>query len=176
MRQLLKEKLKQAKEVMKYQADKHRIDKQFVIGDWVYLKSKNIHTERPSKKLDYMMLGPFKITGITQNFSYQLALPPQYHHIYPIHHVSMLEPHYRNPPDEEALGPIIVDDEPEFTIKRILKYKCAGRGVKYLVKWEGWGEEDATWEPYDALKDTEAMEAYEKRALTMPTRKRKGKY
>ena len=38
MLQLLKHHLQRAQSRMKSQADKHRVDRQFVIGDWVYLK------------------------------------------------------------------------------------------------------------------------------------------
>ena len=35
---------------------------EYKIGDMVWLSTKNIHTERPSKKLDHKRIGPYKVT------------------------------------------------------------------------------------------------------------------
>ena len=42
-------------------ADWHRKDVEYKVGDKVWLLTKNIKTERPSKKLNHKMVGPFKI-------------------------------------------------------------------------------------------------------------------
>ena len=41
--------------------DKKRKDTSYKIEDKIFLLMKNIDTMRPSKKLDYKMIGPFKI-------------------------------------------------------------------------------------------------------------------
>ena len=37
-----------------------------------------------------------------------------------------------------------------------------GKPIEYLVQWEGYPDEEATWEPYDNIKGTaeEALVAY----------------
>ena len=47
-------------------ADRHRksVEDKYKVGDSVWLSTKNIKTERPSKKLDYKMVGPFKIKAL----------------------------------------------------------------------------------------------------------------
>jgi hypothetical protein len=44
-------------------------------GDRVYMLTKNFGTKRPSKKLDYVKVGPFLIIKQTGPVNYQVALP-----------------------------------------------------------------------------------------------------
>jgi len=46
-------------------------------GDLVWLLPRNIKNTRPSKKLDYKIIGPFKILAKIGTSAYKLALPPQ---------------------------------------------------------------------------------------------------
>ena len=64
----------EAQEVMSRQANKHRKDVDYEIGDMVFLNSRNIKTQRPSKKLDDKMLGPFKIIAKVGR-AFRLELP-----------------------------------------------------------------------------------------------------
>ena len=45
-------------------ADQHQKSVKYQMGDNVWLSTKNIKTERPSKKLDHKMVGPFKIKAL----------------------------------------------------------------------------------------------------------------
>jgi hypothetical protein len=49
----------------------------FKEGDIVYLATRNISTKRPSKKLDYKYIGPYKITQKISENNYKLDLPPK---------------------------------------------------------------------------------------------------
>ena len=74
-------------------ADKHwtlRLD--FKIRDKVFVKSDNICTTWPSKKLTEKYLEPFEIIAQVSSISFTLRLPDSMRSIYPIFHVSMLEP------------------------------------------------------------------------------------
>jgi hypothetical protein len=54
------------------------------------------------------------------------------------------------------------DDQLEYEIEKILTHRKAAHGsVSYLVKWKGYNDVDATWEPGFSLKDTVALEDYE---------------
>src|SRR3979490_2978708 len=64
----------------------------FKIGDKVFVKSDNIQTTRPSKKLSEKYLGPFKIIAQVGSVSFTLRLPENMRAIHPVFHVSMLEP------------------------------------------------------------------------------------
>ena len=45
-------------------------------GDMVWFLPRNVHTTRPSKKLDYKKIGPFKILAKIGTSAYKLAFPP----------------------------------------------------------------------------------------------------
>ena len=56
----------------------------------VYLAIKNITTKKPSKKLDYKYLEPYKVIKRISENNYQLNLPPKVR-IYPIFYISLLK-------------------------------------------------------------------------------------
>ena len=56
----------------------------------VYLAIKNIITKRPSKKLDYKYLRPYKVIKRISENNYQLDLPFKVR-IYPIFYISLLK-------------------------------------------------------------------------------------
>ena len=56
----------------------------FKIGDKVFVKSDNIRTTRPSKKLAEKYLGPFEIIAQVGSVSFTLCLPNSMRSIHPI--------------------------------------------------------------------------------------------
>src|SRR5436190_438213 len=73
-----------------YDAKHKRIE--FAVGDKVWLLTPNIHTERPSKKLDWKRFGPYTISERIGLQAYRLDLPASMK-IHPVFHVSLLEPY-----------------------------------------------------------------------------------
>ena len=63
-------------------------------GNKVWLLYKNILSRRPSKKLNYIKLGLFKIKKKITEVNYKLDLPAKIK-IYPVQHIAMLELVYR---------------------------------------------------------------------------------
>ena len=59
-------------------------------GDKVYLLRRNIKSDKPTKKLDAVKLGPFKILRKKGLVNYELELPKRMR-IYPVFYVSLLE-------------------------------------------------------------------------------------
>jgi hypothetical protein len=54
------------------------------------------------------------------------------------------------------------DDQLEYEIEKILTHRNDAHGsVSYLVKWKGYDDVDATWEPRLSLRGTVALEDYE---------------
>ena len=64
-------------------------------GDMVWLLPRNINTTRPSKKLDYKKIGPFKISAKIGTRAYKLALPPSMA-IHNTFHICLVEPYQDN--------------------------------------------------------------------------------
>ena len=138
---------------------------EFKIGDKVFVKSDNIRTTRPSKKLAEKFLGPFEILAHVGSISFTLCLPNSMRSIHPIFHVSMLEPsapnEFLNRTETPPL-PVIINRETEFEISEILDSKidkCRKCKLQYLVKWSGYEgtDEEISWIPISELKH--AMES-----------------
>ena len=81
----------------------------FHIGDYIWLVQSNLQTKRPSRKLDYQRLGPFKIIVQINPIGYCLELPSNMH-IHPIFHVSLLELYKESQ----------IDHDMEYELKEIL--------------------------------------------------------
>ena len=134
----------------------------FKISDKVFVKSDNIRTTRPSKKLTEKFLGPFEILAQVGSVSFTLCLPNSMRGIHPVFHVSMLEPsaptEFLNR-TETPPPPVIIDGETEFEILEILDskidkhHKCR---LQYLVKWSGHEgtNKETSWIPASELKHT----------------------
>ena len=122
-------------------------------GDKVYSDASDIQTNRPSRRLSHHRLGPFPIVKKVRNGAYQLRLPPMMSRLHPVFNVVKLTPalidpiegHHPHPPPL----PEIVDREEEWIIEAILDSKMMNRRLCYLVKWEGFGAEHNSWEPWD---------------------------
>jgi hypothetical protein len=68
----------------------------FKPGALVWLNSKNIKTNQPSKKLDHKWLGPFEIKWKVSDNAFCLKLPQTMHFLHPVFHSSLLTPHQSN--------------------------------------------------------------------------------
>ena len=81
---------------MKSQADKHRTEREFEVGDMVYLKLQPyIQTSvapRSNQKLSFKYFGPYKILQKVGNAAYKLELPPDAK-IHSVVQVSLLKKH-----------------------------------------------------------------------------------
>ncbi|KAF4482546.1 Transposon Tf2-9 polyprotein [Colletotrichum fructicola Nara gc5] len=113
-------------------------------GDSAYLIRRNIKTKRPSDKLDYKKLGPFKISRVISPVNYELELPGTMK-CHPVFHISLLEPAPRGSRTDDLI--IVEDNEPEYEVERIIDHLKEPEGYRYLIKWKGYGHEDNTWEP-----------------------------
>lgn len=72
-----------------YYDEKHK-PVAFEAGTLVLLDGKNIRTTRPSRKLAYARLGPFKVLERVGRQAYKLELPDNYSLIHNVFHVSLL--------------------------------------------------------------------------------------
>jgi Chromo (CHRromatin Organisation MOdifier) domain len=127
----------------------------FAMGDLVWLSRRNITTTRPSTKLDYKGLGPFKILDVVgeSKMEFNLDLPPRMK-IHPVFHTGLLDPHHTNafpgrtqPPPP----PVTVEDALEYKVKEVLDSRIHHNKLEYFVDWVGYAPHERSWEPASYL-------------------------
>jgi len=161
--QAAQEALTRAQQRQASYADADRRELELAVGDRVLLSTEHLQlrdAER-TRKLTSKYIGPFHITRKVSAVAYELQLPATLR-VHPVFHVSKLKP-YRDGADtfpdrrqeEERPPPELVDEdgEQQWEVEAILKTRNVQRGrarhpsVEYLVRWRGYPEWEATWEP-----------------------------
>jgi hypothetical protein len=153
---LIRQQLLRAQQRMKHQADKHRTERSFSVGDRVWLKLQpyvqRSVSSRISSKLSYRYFGPFEIEARVGAVAYKLKLPPS-SSIHNVFHVSLLKP-------VKGMGsvpyiPLPTDDISMQSPERVLDRRATTRNNRLyhqlLVQWSGSSPELATWEDEDDL-------------------------
>jgi hypothetical protein len=142
---------------MKAQADKRRSDRQFRIGDYVYLKlqpyAQTSLAPRAHPKLSFRYFGPYKIIEKIGSVAYKLEPPPS-SSVHPVFHVSLLKP---APSTKYTVSPDLpnVDDTlqvPAAVLQRRLQPRQDGTVPQLLIKWSGLDASLATWEDAEAIQ------------------------
>jgi hypothetical protein len=172
--QQVKEQLKEAQSQYKEYYDRHVNEAPtFQRGDQVWLSRQNIRTTRPSAKLDFKRLGPYRVLEVVgeSKLAYRLDLP-QHMRIHPVFHVSKLTPYNRNTfpgRNQPPPPPIEVEDQLEWEVSEVLDSRIRRNKLEYLVDWVGYGPDSRTWEPVDNLANSrDTVEAYHVRYPNRP--------
>jgi hypothetical protein len=174
-----KENLQKAQQRQAHYADQHRRDLQFKVGDSVMLSTENIRSTAGimtgAPKLLPKFIGPFQVKKVISPTAYELDLSNTALQIHPVFHVHLLKP-YR---DSSAIFPARIQElrpevdpaefndagEAQYEVERILRKRRRGHSTEYLVKWQGWPLEEATWEPLENLQNCqEAINDLERHA------------
>jgi len=133
--------LHEAHDDMKHFADQtcaHVPD--YKVGDQVWLSTKNLNINQPSRKLTKRQIGPYTITHVVSPNAIVLKLPPSFKIDVPIN-VSWLHP-YKTPtiPGQQIMlqSPVEVEGEEEYVVEEILDSCIRHNKLEFLVKWEGY--------------------------------------
>jgi hypothetical protein len=147
---------------MKQQADQHRSERSFEVGDWVFLrlqpyKEMSLKQARKDNKLSPKYYGPYKVLQNIGTMEYKLELPTS-SRVHPVFHVSCLNKVIGdNIPvqtifvelDEEVK---IILDPGAITDTRIRQLR--NRSIsEYLIKWRKLSAEDSTWEDVSFIQN-----------------------
>jgi len=103
------------------------------------------------RKLTERQIGPYTITHIVSPNTVVLKLPPSFKIDAPIN-VSQLHP-YKLPtiPGQQIMlqSPVEVEGKEEYVVEEILDSCLRHNKLEFLVKWEGYTNENNSWEPED---------------------------
>ena len=167
--------LKAAQDRQKTYYDAGRTAQHFDVGQKVLLRSTNLQFKGTvSRKLLPKWIGPFMVTRRVGELAYQLDVPPTL----PVHnvfHTVLLRPFHDNGRHQPPPQPIEINGALEYEVEQILGHRLVKRGRKtsteYLINWRGQGPEYNTWEPEDALRNSQELLAEFKAKAPLPERK-----
>ncbi|XP_057790743.1 uncharacterized protein LOC131007846 [Salvia miltiorrhiza] len=156
----LKENLRQAQARMKQQANRHRRDLEFQVGDQVLVRLQPYRQTsvrgRQAPKLVQRYYGPFPVTERIGQVAYRLELP-QSSRIHPVFHVSKLRRFI--PAGTTPICSLPAESFDSRPIRQPLAI-CGERQVltpagpqrQVLVQWQGEPPENSTWEARDDMQ------------------------
>ena len=111
--------------------------------------------------------GKYKvIEAYPESSVYRLLIPTAPPHAYTLFHASELKPYLANDDDLfpsrrlQELPPVIVDNEEEWVVEKIVDQRRRRRGYQYRVRWKGYGIGDDSWLPRRELENCEALETW----------------
>ena len=142
------------------QMDKHRRLSPFKAGDLVYLSTKNISFDTPSK-FTPKFVGPFKILELlARGNAARLDLPATFkaRRMHDVFNVGLLKMYVDRPvemgPQHVHHPPPLADTPqgPLWEVDRVVKIETRRGQKRVLVRWKGYGHEDDSWEPYSRFK------------------------
>lgn len=154
---LLKFHLNRAQHRMTQHANNKCSDRQFAVGDYVYLKLQPYKQSSLKKhhlhKLLPKYFGPYEITAKVGSVAYQLGLPAEAA-IHNTFHVSQLK-YCPNPAaitaNDIPKASLLMKGTPEEILERKMVKHGNTHATKVLVKWKNKPSDQASWEFYHQL-------------------------
>jgi len=162
-------KMEQSQVRQKRNADEHRRQEMFAVGDKVLLSTEEIRligTRELKRTVKFLpkFIGPFTVSRVVNPNAYTLDLPPSMQ-IHPTVNVSRLRRYVDGEqqfPDRcvDDYRPSAVvkdknDEQMEWEVEKILAERGSGRRKQYLVKWKGFPGFESTWESTESLENAQ---------------------
>lgn len=146
--------MQEAQDRMVEQANRHRREPDFGIGDYVFIIKKTWVTDRPSDKLDFPLTRQsYRIVGDGPHHSFELEVPPDWRGC-KMFTPDRLRRDPRNPlPGQSPPRPEgeLIDDEEEWEVEEITASRVHRGLLQYQVQWKGW-DPDPEWYPASNFK------------------------
>jgi len=118
-------------------------------SDLVWINGSDIQMTRPSRKLGHRNLGPYPVERCIGHEAYRIKLPPSLQHLHLVFLIVKLLPVADDPiPRRQAKlppPPVLVEGNEEFEVEKILHSHIHWRGLKYLIKLEGYNSRHNSW-------------------------------
>ncbi|TQD95179.1 hypothetical protein C1H46_019202 [Malus baccata] len=158
----IKANLKAAQDRQKSIADKHSKDREYKIGDYVFLKLspwKGVVRFGKRGKLSPRFVGPYQIIERIGAVAYRLELPPKLSQIHNVFHVSMLRKYVPDPAHIIQIEPLEVNPDASYVEIPVAiidrQDKVLRNKVIHLVKvlWRNHAVEEATWETEESMRN-----------------------
>ena len=140
---------------------------EYRVEDLVLLSTKDLKQQikgRRSEKLTEHFVGPYKVKRIISSNVIELELPKsiKIHLVVNASRVRLYKPQVeeqkRTPPK-----PVIIEEEEEFEVEKILNKRMVRGKEKFLVRQKGYMAEEDTWENKENLENAkELVEEFEK--------------
>ena len=162
-----------AQQRQKSYADRRLRPEEFQPGDQVMLSTQNIRLKMPgTPKLMPKWLGPLTVTDRINSVAYRLALPKSLR-IHDVFHVSLLKKYHGSARQQQQPLSFIENGQEYFRVERIVTHrvreittrkatkhrsKATKPIVEYLIKWEGYDDDQNTWEPESILLEDSETE------------------
>ena len=163
--------LSKAQDDMARYADQHRGNPpEYKVGDKVWLSTKDIKINRPSRKLAERQLGPFEIIKVISPNAVKLKLPAGFK-IHDVINVSQVWL-YKSPVAGQQVippEPIEVEGSPEYEVEEVLNSQLKRGKLEYLAKWSGYTDDHNTWESeLNLVNSKEAINDFHKSNPSAP--------
>ncbi len=160
MVKILRERLQEAQNRMKQNADRRRVDKEYRVGEFVYLKLQPYRQHsvvaRRCMKLTSRYFGPYEISERVGPVAYRLRLPVG-SKVHLVFYISQLKQGVRRQEQISSKDRAVdlegeVLAQPEQILERRLAPRRNRAITQVLIKWSNLSPEAATWEDYWDLK------------------------
>lgn len=133
---------------MKQQADAYRHLRTFTEGEKVLLNTKFLSLQHPTRrnKLIPRWIGPFLVERLVGKTALRLKLPKNVG-LHPTVHYSICRHYNERDTLFRAPPPLLVGEDLEYEVEKILNHKLVGNSVQFLILWKGHSHDDASWQP-----------------------------